>query len=449
MNNSQSDNSPLEIDALGKMISLHLDSKISEEQFSQLQHTLEIDESARDFYVDFIAIHSQLEQIHKGGFSNRESLNALIQEPKAPSKMPYFMLMGLPAALIVVICVWITSQLPDPPVEKPVAVQVIVPEIVDYHVTVADTHEVRFFNHDPLSIGDHLEGDKIYKLDGGQLELLFITGVKTTITAPATFAITGENEINVSAGILMAKVTTPKGKGFTVRTPGGPVRDIGTLFGVEIDNAGTSGVQVFKGEVELADSRGVTVKLIEGNTMQRAAGKDQWLSESRLSRKFYSVIQQNKQALTPNIVLLPEQVQNIFGADEHVGKSYLLYSPTSLFDRIQDANFLSARAEISPHYAVVYFNETTAEWELPSNESLIPFTPAATDLVLALIESSGPPKGPKKREITYFSGTQDHIHGIASGYQSGDLQLIPDRFRGEVNLGEYMLDGTYFIRNSE
>ena len=183
--------------------------------------------------------------------------------------------------------------------------------------------------------------------------------------------------------------------------------------------------------------------------MRRAAGKDQWLPEARLSRKFYSVIQRNKQALTPNIVLLPEQVQNIFGADEHVGKSYLLYSPTSLFDRIQDANFLSARAEISPHYAVVYFNETTAEWELPSNESLIPFTPAATDLVLALIESSGPPKGPKKREITYFSGTQDHIHGIASGYQSGDLQLIPDRFRGEVNLGEYMLDGTYFIRNSE
>lgn len=442
-------NSPLEIDALGKMISLHLDSKISDEQFAQLQHTLEIDEAARDFYIDFISIHAQLEQIHKGGFSNRESLNALIQDPKPPSKMPYLTLMGLPAALIVIICIWIASQLPEPPVPKPVENQVIVPEIVDYHVTVADAHAVKFFNQEPLSIGDRLEADKIYKLDSGQLELLFITGVKATITAPATFAITGENEINVSAGILMAKVTTPKGKGFTVRTPGGPVRDLGTLFGIEIDNAGTSGVQVFKGQVELANSRGETIELSEGNTMRRAPGQDQWQPDKRLSRKFYEVIQQNKRALSPNIVLVPDTFQSMFGADEHVGTSYLLYSETPLFSRDPQLANKPGRGDIARNFTVVYFNETSTEWQFLENEELIPFTPTDTDILLAEIESTGPQKGPKKKAITYFAGTQGKIHGIASGYQSGDIQVIPDKFKGVKNLGEYTLEGTYFIRNSD
>ncbi|HAH44050.1 FecR family protein [Gimesia sp.] len=446
MTDSQPENPPLGRDALGKMISLHLDGKLSKEQLSQLQRTLVIDESARDFYVELISIHSQLEQIHKGPVVHSESLNTLIRRPQTPSRMPSFAMMTLPAALLVVICVWITSQIPDPPVEKPVEIQAVVPKIVDYRVTVADTHEVRFFNQEPLGIGDHLEGDKIYKLDSGQLELLFITGVKASITAPATFAITGENELNLSAGILMAKVTTSKGKGFTVRTPGGPIRDLGTLFGVEIDNAGTSGVQVFQGEVVLADSRGETVKLTEGNTMRCAAGKDQWLPEPRLSRKFYSVIQENKQALTPNIILLPDEVQNMFGADEYIGKAYLMYSATSLLDRIPN---ISGPSKLSQHFSVVYFDETSTEWKFPDNTGLISFTPDATDLLLARIDSRGPDKNSITKEFTYFAGTQENIHGITSGYQSGDIQIIPDRFQGEANPGEYTLEGTYFIRNSE
>lgn len=449
MINSQSDKGPLEEDALGKIISLHLDSKLTDEQFSQLKHTLEIDESARDFYIELITIHSQLEQIHKTPFSNKENLNGLIQVPVTPSKMPYFTMMGLPAALIVVICVWIGSQLPDKPAEKLVKQHVPVAEIVDYHVTVADSYDVKLSNNDRLSIGDHLKADTTYRLTTGQLELLFITGVKASITAPAAFEVTGENEIHLSAGILMAKVTTAKGQGFTVKTPGGPVRDLGTLFGVEIDNSGTSGVQVFEGRVELANSRGETFILPEGKTMQRQAGQDQWLPEKRLSRKFYSVIQQNKLALTPNLVLVPTESLNLFGADEYIGKAYLMYSPTPVTEQVRKKPLKAPRVEIAQNYAVVYFDLATNVWQLLDNEERAPFTPEPTDLILASIESSMNANGKINKKITYLSGTQENIHGIASGYQSGDLQLIPDRFRGEANEGEFTLDGTYFILNQK
>ncbi len=449
MNHSQPGKGPLEEDALGKMISLHLDSKLTGEQFSQLKQTLALDESARDFYIELVTVHSQLEQIHKTPFSNKENLNGLIQKPEPPSKLSYVAVMGLPAALLVAICIWIGSQLPDKPAEQPVAKVVVVPEIVDYQVTVADTYEVKFFNDEALSIGDRLEADKIYKLDSGQLELLFITGVKASITAPATFAVTGENEINLATGILMAKVTTDKGRGFTIRTPGGPVVDLGTLFGVEIENSGTSNVQVFKGNVELANAQGGNINLSEGETMQRQAGQGQWKPVKRLSRNFYSVLQQNKQALTPNIVLVPDTLQNMFGADEYIGKAYLMYSSTSLIDRIAKLKNFTGQVELSQHFSVVYFDETSTEWKFPANEELVSFTPDATDLLLARIDSTGTNKNLINKEFTYFAGTQGNIHGVTSGYQSGDIEIIPDWFRGEANPGEFTLEGTYFIRNSE
>jgi len=259
----------------------------------------------------------------------------------------------------------------------------------------------------------------------------------------------GENEIDLSAGILIAKVTTAKGKGFTVRTPGGPVLDLGTLFGVEIESSGTSNVQVFKGEVELANSRGAKKILSEGKILRGKAGQDQWQPAKRLSRKFYSVIQKNKQALTPNIVLVPDAENNMFGADEHIGKSYLLYSPASLRDQIVNFEKKDQRLNISTNFAVVYFNETSRSWQFLVQETLMPFVPDATDLLLATIESTATNNDSIKKTITYFSGTRGTIHGISYGFQSGDIQVLPDHFLGQANQGDFSLVGTFFIRNPD
>ncbi len=83
----------------------------------------------------------------------------------------------------------------------------------------------------------------------GTVELLLPTGVKVIIAAPATFQITGKNEISLSHGMLLAEVTTEAGKGFTVKTPSSINVDLGTVFGIAVDQKGTSVTQVFRGIV--------------------------------------------------------------------------------------------------------------------------------------------------------------------------------------------------------
>ncbi len=86
-------------------------------------------------------------------------------------------------------------------------------------------------------------------LKEGTVELTLPTGVKVLITAPAIFQITGENSILLSRGMLPAEVTTEAGKGFTVKTPSSINVDLGTIFGITVDQKGTSVTQVFRGIV--------------------------------------------------------------------------------------------------------------------------------------------------------------------------------------------------------
>ncbi|VAX39534.1 hypothetical protein MNBD_PLANCTO02-1728, partial [hydrothermal vent metagenome] len=55
-----------------------------------------------------------------------------------------------------------------------------------------------------------LQTQKKQKLTEGEIEFVLPTGVKVLITAPATFQITGENEITLTEGMLLANVTTEK-----------------------------------------------------------------------------------------------------------------------------------------------------------------------------------------------------------------------------------------------
>lgn len=79
----------------------------------------------------------------------------------------------------------------------------------------------------------------------------------------------------------------------------------------------------------------------------------------------------------------------------------------------------------------------------------MPFVPDATDLLLATIESTATNNDSIKKTITYFSGTRGTIHGISYGFQSGDIQVLPDHFLGQANQGDFSLVGTFFIRNPD
>jgi ferric-dicitrate binding protein FerR (iron transport regulator) len=440
MSNSQPEQKPLQGDELGKLISLHIDSRITEEQFSQLQYTLEVDESARDFYIEFLSTHARLEQSLKNTYSiksqnqlsDRELLNELVSATSRPARRFYFLSMGVMVALVVVICFVILTQAPPG------------------YATVTNADQAQTQDLVPLSVGSQLKTQVPYTLEQGQLELLFVSGTKVLITSPATFEISGKNEIRITEGKLVAKVISPSGKGFTVQTPEGAVIDLGTLFGVEIEPSRDSGVQVFQGKIELHDLQGRKTVLPAGKVMRCAAGRKQWEPAEKLSRQFYAVLQEKKQTLLPGMEMIDDSRQSVFGMDEFQGTRYLLYSAIPLQQRLgASENQLPEWDGVAKHFLIVHFDESIQRWRLQGNERALPFEPDSTDVLLARIEDADADGSSDKKKITYFSQAFDSIHGIASGYQASDLKVFPDLFENVENSGDYTIKGSYLIRTTD
>lgn len=438
MSGSASHNQRVRGDELGKLISLHLDSRISDEQFAQLQYTLEVDESARDFYIAFIETHARLEQSLKqpeairdqSALSDRELLDELCQTFPRRRRRNYLTILGLPLVLLLLIGALLLLR------EAP------------RYATVSDARDAETQQSQHLEIGNRLISFLPYTLKSGHIELLFGTGTKVLITAPAEFEITGPNELRFTAGKLVARITTPDGKGFTVNTPDGALVDLGTLFGVEIDAAQSSSVQVFKGEVELIDRTGTKTVLPAGETRSCAAGKQQWQAVEKLSPQFYQVVHQKKRGLAPNMVFVDDTRHSLFGIDEFQGTRYLMYSATPIKERAAvTPDRMQQWAGVAPHFVIVHFDEPTQRWHLQANELAVPFKPNSTDLLLARIDDGKTEADAK--QITYFAHNYSTIHGIASGYEVSDIQVVPDLFEQARNSGDYSIDGSYLIRKPD
>ena len=101
---------------------------------------------------------------------------------------------------------------------------------------------------DSLPKGDLRSGQHLILTDG-YAELLFVSGAKVVIQAPADFTLQSRTSLLLSSGKLAATVI---GGGFVVKTPSAAVTDLGTQFGVSIAPDHTTHVEVFKGSVQAA-----------------------------------------------------------------------------------------------------------------------------------------------------------------------------------------------------
>lgn len=107
---------------------------------------------------------------------------------------------------------------------------------------------------DPLDFGDRLRRGQSIKIESGVLELLLSTGAKVTIEGPAQFETNSALETYLTQGRLAA--AAPRmARGYTVITPTAELVDIGTQFGVVVDDTGESELHVFDGDV-VARARG-------------------------------------------------------------------------------------------------------------------------------------------------------------------------------------------------
>ncbi len=106
-------------------------------------------------------------------------------------------------------------------------------------------------------------------LHDGVAEIAFNSGARAVVEGPARLSIESDNRTFLEYGKITADVNE-QSSGFTVNTPQMNIVDIGTRFGVTVNEAGDTEVHVMEGEVEVSRAWGNTAVTLlrEGNAMR-------------------------------------------------------------------------------------------------------------------------------------------------------------------------------------
>lgn len=115
-----------------------------------------------------------------------------------------------------------------------------------------------------LRPGTKLLAQNALNLISGTAEITFADGAMVVLEGPATFVVEQAGRAKLDLGKLVASVPL-QAVGFTIATPTAEIIDLGTEFGVQVADEGTSEVHVLKGAVETrtlsAESSGLAAEI--------------------------------------------------------------------------------------------------------------------------------------------------------------------------------------------
>jgi len=89
-----------------------------------------------------------------------------------------------------------------------------------------------------------------YRLKKGYASILFNSGAKVTVEAPAELSLSSAGDMELFSGKIYA-VVPQRAHGFSVMTAGNKIVDLGTEFGVEVDSNNNTQLHVTKGKTKL------------------------------------------------------------------------------------------------------------------------------------------------------------------------------------------------------
>lgn len=99
-----------------------------------------------------------------------------------------------------------------------------------------------------FSFGDSIREGERLQLELGSMEILLANGAKLTVDGPVDFNATSLDTMRLNIGKVVAAVPRTA-RGYTIVTPTTEVVDIGTQFGLSVDESGATEVHVFDGDV--------------------------------------------------------------------------------------------------------------------------------------------------------------------------------------------------------
>ncbi len=115
---------------------------------------------------------------------------------------------------------------------------------VSYVSSAVEWHEP----NDSFALRSDIADGQLLTLADGEIELTYQSAVRLRLIGPVDFVVR-QGGGHLARGGIVASVPV-SGHGFTIHTPDGKVVDLGTEFGVVVDDFGTSEVSVFSGRVE-------------------------------------------------------------------------------------------------------------------------------------------------------------------------------------------------------
>lgn len=205
-----------------------LNETATEEESRALEERLLSDAQARDHYLNEVNLHACLRR--------RFSASA-----ESPSIIPFSvgpwqkLAIGMAIAASLALVAGIVTMLTPPS-----------------QATAVVAHAVGAYLDDGRAyvVGDAVEPGS-FEVTRGLMRLDFSNGAKVTVEGPAEFEVIDDMRMILHRGVVTA--TIPESAiGFVVDTESAQVLDLGTSFGVSVDEEGLTDVCVFEGEVEVS-----------------------------------------------------------------------------------------------------------------------------------------------------------------------------------------------------
>ena len=299
---------------LSQLISAVCDQMHTTEQLRRLNEILDRDPLARGYYLRFIALHHSLTST-AGNQMRREAedlarrvaslmpscfsqsctlddcetgrahaAGAFLTHDRSRRGLPPLTLAAIAAALLVTTFGFWFARSPDSdqqvtrqepatvpgpqrtPEQRTVAAAGHV-ATVSYISSTAQWHEP----NDSFALRSDISDGQLLALADGEIELTYESAVRLRLIGPVEFVVR-QGGGHLTRGGMVASVPV-SGHGFTIHTPDGKVVDLGTEFGVFVDDFGISEVSVFSGRVEAYPPSTATAgrekfELIQGHALQ-------------------------------------------------------------------------------------------------------------------------------------------------------------------------------------
>jgi hypothetical protein len=247
---------------LHELLSNLVDEKLSAQELKELQALLRNDPDAQQFYIKYTMLHSWLswDYVEQSPAESRLLSLKKQEDAEQPAQSPITGFLGdvanflnhySPLSFVLLVVAfgmtlwaaanWFAARQVNvaPPAEPVFAAQITATKDCQWSTAITPPTEMM-----QLQVGQQLQ------LDKGIAQVTYCSGAVVLLEGPASFTVGSANSGFLSQGRLTARAESAESREFAIVTPDARFVDLGTEFGVMIDEKGHAAAAVFKGKVK-------------------------------------------------------------------------------------------------------------------------------------------------------------------------------------------------------